>query len=97
MDNNSVNEKDLDNNMIDSGKKYKKINMSEYMKEYRKTNMDKWYAMKTCEICGCSYKTSNTSNHLKTEKHKYAVLLKQNEELIKENSKLQHIKTIIEN
>lgn len=71
-------------------KKIKKTDdIKQYMREYRKNNTDKWSGSRICEECGNSYTLSNLSNHLKSNKHKYAVMAK-------ENAKLQKIKEIMD-
>lgn len=54
----------------------------EYMTNYRKNNIHKWLEERVCEICSGTHTTSNTSNHQKSNRHKLA-------ELIMENNKLQ--------
>ena len=66
----------------------KEINKKNYMREYRKNNKHKWAEKKICNECGNEYTSSNISNHNKSKKHLFAVLLK-------ENDKLKKIKDII--
>lgn len=54
-----------------------KKDMKTYMIEYRKKNLDKWYKDNICEDCGGRYKNCAKTNHLRSVKHKYAVLLKE--------------------
>jgi hypothetical protein len=60
----------------------------EYMKKYRKNNIDKLTKTFVCSDCGGKFTTSNKSNHLRSKKHKYALL-------DKENKKLENIKSLI--
>jgi uncharacterized protein YnzC (UPF0291/DUF896 family) len=54
-----------------------------YMKEYRIINKHKWAEKKVCSECGNEYTSSNISNHNKSKKHQFAVILKENEKLKK--------------
>ena len=55
----------------------KGMTMKEYMKIYRMNNSEKWKEPRACEDCGCIYTSNNTSNHLKSKKHKLALMLKE--------------------
>lgn len=62
------------------------IDNKQYMREYRKAHAEKWSTKKTCDICGGSYTLPNLTNHLNTNKHKYAVLEKEIVELRQQKS-----------
>lgn len=59
----------------------KTADKKQYMKEYRKKNIEKWTQLKTCSGCGHTYGASNVGNHMKSKKHKYGVIQKENEKL----------------
>jgi hypothetical protein len=64
--------------------------IKQYMREYRKNNMEKWNESRICADCGGKYTICNHTNHTRSKKHTYALILKENE-------KLQQIKNIIGN
>lgn len=73
----------------------KGMTMKEYMKIYRTNNMDKWKEQKTCEDCGSVYTSSNSSNHSRSRKHKYALMIKEDpnyvEEIVKKERKRKEV------
>lgn len=98
-----MNESEVNDNLVDKNritineiekkevqKKERCENRKQYMKEYREKNMEKWYDEKTCVACGGKYKSSNLSNHNRSNKHKMAIIIKQNRTLLK-------IKDLIDN
>ena len=65
-------------------KNSKSIDKKKYMKDYRIKNKEKWYEKRKCVDCGGSYTVCNHTNHLRSKKHEYAIIAK-------ENIKLQEI------
>jgi len=67
-------------------KKQKKIkNLKEYNYEYRKNHPEIWYKDNNCVICGGNYKSCGKSNHIRTMKHKYALLKQEYDNLVSNN------------
>lgn len=58
-----------------------KKDIKKYMDEYRQKNPDKWYKSDICDLCNGKYKVCTKSTHMKSSKHKYGVLQKENEKL----------------
>lgn len=82
--------KDKINMKEESNKKIKNktYDIKQYMKEYREKNIERWQEKKVCSECSGKYTVSNSSNHFRSKKHKYALIEKENE-------KLQKIKNLI--
>lgn len=55
-------------------KEKKTTDRTKYTTEHRKLHPELWYANNKCETCGGKFQTANKSNHVKTKKHKYALM-----------------------
>lgn len=49
----------------------------EYYKTYHKKNYDKFHCKHTCNICGGTYNYYSKAKHLRTNKHKRELEIKQ--------------------
>ena len=67
----------------DDVKRAKREYMTKYIAEYRKKKPENWNGRTTCEICGITYTNSCKSNHVNTLKHKYGLLKKEYEKIVK--------------
>jgi hypothetical protein len=52
-----------------------KLYQQTYQKEYQKTHKEIWSTKKLCSICNSQFMTGNLTNHNRSKKHKYNVLL----------------------
>lgn len=84
-----INNSNTCSNIINDNNNLKIENKKIYMKKYRTTNMDKWNEKKTCSVCNCVYTSSNTSNHMRSKKHKYGQILLENIKLQQQQNILQ--------
>jgi hypothetical protein len=67
-------------------------NLDTYQKEYYQKNKNKWSEYKMCDICGSNYCNNTKTNHLKSKKHKLAiVLMDKNKQLKDLENKLNNI------
>jgi hypothetical protein len=82
-------ESDTINGSSDSKVKVKKTaDRKKYMREWLKNNKHRWSKENICSECDGKYTSNNYTNHMRSKKHEYALIKK-------ENMKLQQIKTIM--
>lgn len=74
----SNNNEEINNINIKPQKIKKTANMKEYktnyMKKYRQENPECWKKEKTCPDCGSTYQASAKTAHIRSMKHKNAVM-----------------------